>query len=87
MILEACADIASWFISLVLAVIFSFMMVMYDAKPLIFGGTADPSAFVSLASLGAVGPNNNEIVKVLSGLLEEHTGTPANRVYVQVRAR
>lgn len=62
------------------------MCVMYDAKPLIFGGSAAPAAYTNVASLGNVGTPevNAEITKVVTGLLGEQADVPPERCYVHV---
>lgn len=62
----------------------SFVMTSYTESAMTFGGTDDPTAFAYLTSLGALGPNNNDLVKGITGLLEESTGVVAKRVYVQL---
>ena len=62
----------------------SFVMTSYRESTMTFGGKDDPCAFAYLTSLGALGPNNNDLTKGISGLLEEHCGVPANRIYVQI---
>jgi Macrophage migration inhibitory factor (MIF) len=58
---------------------------MFETKRMTFGGTAEPAAYTSVASLGNVGPAvNPEVVKVVTGLLDKHCGVPADRCYVHV---
>eukprot|EP00177_Eucheuma_denticulatum_P007224 GFKZ01013146.1.p1 GENE.GFKZ01013146.1~~GFKZ01013146.1.p1 ORF type:complete len:119 (-),score=12.38 GFKZ01013146.1:119-475(-) len=61
-----------------------FIMVSFETSKMIFGGSAEPCAFLYLASLGALGPHvNPELVRSFSAVLESEAGIPPDRIYVE----
>lgn len=64
----------------------SYVMVALDAaKPLVFGGTNEPAAYVSLGSIGLAREGCAELSAGLCKLLESELSIPQNRIYIDFR--
>ncbi|KAJ2055657.1 hypothetical protein GGI17_006564 [Coemansia sp. S146] len=65
----------------------SYMMSYVTVNPsLTFGGTDAPAAYVSIASIGAVGgPKNGIIVAEITALVTRELGIQPERVFVGIR--
>ncbi|EGB14145.1 macrophage migration inhibitory factor family protein [Pseudodesulfovibrio mercurii] len=53
-----------------------------SGKRLLFGGSADPAAFVTLDSIGLPETRTPELSAALCGFLNRELGIPADRVYI-----
>ncbi|OIQ51992.1 Macrophage migration inhibitory factor (MIF) [Pseudodesulfovibrio hydrargyri] len=53
-----------------------------SGKKLLFGGTGDPAAFVTLDSIGLPEDRTPEFSAAISGYLNRELSIPANRVYI-----
>jgi hypothetical protein len=58
------------------------LAVLEPGKKLLFGGTADPAAFVTLDSIGLPEDRTSEFSAAICGFLERELSVPANRVYI-----
>lgn len=53
-------------------------------KPMCFGGSEEPCAFVQVISIGAIGGDKNKkISAAICEVLTAHLGVPADRTYIQ----
>jgi len=65
----------------------SYVMVeLSDNRPMLFGGSNAPLAFVKLASLGLPSSKTAELSATLCGLLGDLLGVPAARIYIDFAA-
>jgi phenylpyruvate tautomerase PptA (4-oxalocrotonate tautomerase family) len=59
----------------------AYVMTLLDTSvPMTFGGSSAPSAYVEIKSIGALRPP--AMTAVFCDLISEHTGIPADRIYV-----
>jgi phenylpyruvate tautomerase len=64
-----------------------YMMVsLDDAVPMVFGGTAEPCAFLELRGIGLPESKTGRLSQLLCVLMEAQLGVPQNRVYVNFAA-
>jgi phenylpyruvate tautomerase PptA (4-oxalocrotonate tautomerase family) len=59
------------------------MVSLDDDRPMLFGGSAAPLAYVELKSIGLPRDEAPEISEALCVLLERHVGIPPERVYIE----
>lgn len=60
-----------------------YVMTSLDAgKPMLLAGSAEPLAFLQLASIGLPASSTAQLSQALCGLLAESLGIPADRVYI-----
>jgi hypothetical protein len=58
------------------------LAVLEPGKDLLFGGTADPAAFVTLDSIGLPEGRTPELSAAICDFLNRELSVPANRVYI-----
>ncbi|MGE4421015.1 MAG: phenylpyruvate tautomerase MIF-related protein [Pseudodesulfovibrio sp.] len=58
------------------------LAVLEPGKHLLFGGTADPAAFVTLDSIGLPEDRTPELSAAICGFLNRELAIPADRVYI-----
>ncbi|BCS87729.1 phenylpyruvate tautomerase MIF-related protein [Pseudodesulfovibrio sediminis] len=58
------------------------LAIMEPDKALLFGGTADPAAFVSLNSIGLPEDRTTELSQGICSFMQEIFGIPGERVYI-----
>jgi phenylpyruvate tautomerase len=64
----------------------NYVMVALDAeKPLVFGGTGEPAAYVSLGSIGLSSASCPDLSAGICKLLESELSIPPNRIYIDFR--
>ena len=74
---------ASGFIAGLLGKPESFVMVsITPAKPLIFGGTPEPAAFVRLKSIGLATDRCAEFSQKICDFVQSELGVPGDRVFI-----
>jgi len=64
----------------------SYVMVALDAeKALLFGGTNEPAAYVTLGSIGLAKETCPDLSSKLCTLMESDLSIPQNRIYIDFR--
>lgn len=59
------------------------MVSLEDARPLVFGGTDQPAAYLELKSIGLQDKHTKDYSARLSELLEDKLDIPRERIYVE----
>lgn len=59
------------------------MVILEDGRPMRFGASAEPAAYLELKSLGLDEGRTPEYSQTLCGLVGAQIGVPANRVYIE----
>ncbi len=59
------------------------MVALEDETPMLFGGKAEPLAYLELKSIGLPKDKTSQLSATLSGLLQEEIGVTADRVYIE----
>jgi len=61
-----------------------YVMLTLTSNPdMLFGGASGPMAYLELKSIGLPDSRTAELSRVLCGLMQQHFGVPADRVYVE----
>lgn len=58
------------------------MAVLEPEKPILFGGTDDPAAFVTLGSIGLPEGRTSELSAAVCAFLHAELAIPENRIYI-----
>ena len=62
----------------------SYMMIQLEPAPdLIFGGTAEPAAYVELKSIGLPADKTEQLSQNICSLIEQKLGVPPKRIYIE----
>lgn len=62
------------------------MIVLEDGRDMLFGGSAEPTAYLELKSLGLPESKSADFSSTLCGLLGDTLGIPAGRIYIEFAA-
>lgn len=81
---QALASAASAAVSALLGKPERYVMVSVEHNPnMCFAASDAPLAYLELKSIGLPGDRTREFSAALAGLVEEHLGIPAERVYIE----
>jgi phenylpyruvate tautomerase PptA (4-oxalocrotonate tautomerase family) len=59
------------------------MVILEDARDMVFAGTPEPAAFLELISLGLPEGRTAHYSRALCDLMADNLGIPADRVYIE----
>ncbi len=62
------------------------VVTLEPSRPMLFGGSDDPLAFLELKSIGLAQDETDELSDALCGFVEEHLAVDPERVYIEFAA-